>query len=377
MKKTKIIQFIYGMNDGGAETLVKDYCLLLDKERFEVVLLNIAPTDGTANWRIIQNSGVRVITIYPWWFLQRWNIPGRAFNKLFKKWYIPWKLKQIFAREKPDVIHVHMVVLHHLQSIFQWLKKVRLFYTCHSLPCRYFAPAHPEEDIAARCLIKHNNLRLIGLHDDMAQELNQMFGVKNSLFIRNGVDFRRYKNLTTTKSEEREKLGILQNAFVLGHVGRFSDEKNHNFLVDVFSEVVRQKPEAYLLMIGAGPNMSKIVTKLNSLGLQGKYQILSHRSDVNEIMKAMDVFVFPSKFEGLGIVAVEAQASGLRCVMSDQVPKSAFLTETAVALPLGNAKQWADVILNPNIKGHAYGNLDDWDMNKEIKKLEALYRGEL
>jgi glycosyltransferase involved in cell wall biosynthesis len=106
--------------------------------------------------------------------------------------------------------------------------------------------------------------------------------------------------------------------------------------------------------------------------------ILSNRSDIPELMRAMDVFVFPSLFEGLGIVLIEAQVSGIRCIVSDTVPKEAFRSDLTVAVSLNQSpSEWCDVILDESIKGECYGDLDEYDMNKEIKRLEKLYEGEL
>ena len=101
--------------------------------------------------------------------------------------------------------------------------------------------------------------------------------------------------------------------------------------------------------------------------------ILSHRTDVNEILRAMDVFVFPSLYEGLPLALIEAQVSGLRCIVSDAVPPEAFRSERVIALSLENPKKWADTILNDSVTGVSYGDLEDYDMNKEIKYLETLY----
>jgi glycosyltransferase involved in cell wall biosynthesis len=127
--------------------------------------------------------------------------------------------------------------------------------------------------------------------------------------------------------------------------------KNHEFLVEIFNELVKRKDNAFLLLVGAGRLKENIEMKLHNYGLDGKYLILSHRSDIPEIMKAMDVFVFPSLYEGLGIVLIEAQVSNLRRIVSE----------------------WCDVILDDSIKGKNNGDINTYDMNKKIKRLEELY----
>jgi glycosyltransferase involved in cell wall biosynthesis len=231
-----------------------------------------------------------------------------------------------------------------------------------------------EEGIAARHLIKENGLRLIALHDEMKTELNEMFGIDNTVVIRNGVDFKRFQNVKVSKKEIRKSLGIPENAYVVGHVGRFDRVKNHEFLVEIFNELVKRKDNAFLLLVGVGELEENIEMKLHNYGLDGKYLILSHRSDIPELMKAMDVFVFPSLYEGLGIVLIEAQVSNLRCIVSDSVPKEAFQTDLAVPVSLNKSvSEWCDVILDDSIKDKNNGDINNYDMNKEIKRLEELY----
>jgi glycosyltransferase involved in cell wall biosynthesis len=116
-----------------------------------------------------------------------------------------------------------MVLLKYVNQISNKIKNIRLLYTCHSLPDKCFSGRNKKEAKAARHLIKENGLRLIALHDKMRTELNEMFDVDNTVVIRNGIDFKRFQNLKVSKEEIRKSLGITENAYVVGHVGRFED----------------------------------------------------------------------------------------------------------------------------------------------------------
>lgn len=193
----------------------------------------------------------------------------------------------------------------------------------------------------------------------------------------NSLDYRRFLDIQLSKAEIRAMLNIPQYAYVIGHVRRFCESKNHTFLVSIFQELVQMKENAFLLLVGSGEMKREIIQSLSSLGLVGKTLILSHRPDIPVLMKAMDVFVFPSIYEGFGIVAVEAQASGLKCVMANTLPKDIFITKNAIPMPLKNPTDWARVILDTSIESkNSVSYLSDWDMNNEIKKLEKLYLGE-
>lgn len=371
MKRT-VMEYIWSLNDGGAETLVKDYALLLDKDRFDVQVLAVRPFPNTANTQILREKNIRVDYIYP-----KWNILTLAFNKFFGKYYRPWRIKRYIQKTGASVVHVHLQQLKEFVPISRNLKGVRLLYTCHNLPETMFSGLHTSERKAAEYLIKHNDLRLIALHDNMRDELNEMFGVDNTAVIRNGIQMDRFTNVPESKDNIRKVENIPEDAFVVGHIGRFNRQKNHAFLLDVFAEVYKRNPNAFLLLVGSGELRSAMEASIEEKGLSERVRILSNRTDVPRLMKAMDVFVFPSLYEGLGIVLIEAQASNLRCIVSDAVPQEAFRTPLAVPVSLKeSADCWADSVLDDSIQGPYNEGLDDYDMRKEIKRMEALYLGE-
>lgn len=367
-----VAEFVGVIADGGAETLVKDYALMLDRDKFNVMIIVRRRTSGCANDKILAENAVKIISIY-----ESSSFPIKVLQKLNDWWYVPYKLNKILHREDIDVLHIHLSLLHYIRKIAKRIKKVRLFYTCHSKPNLYFGGKNRKEYQAASHLLRKNHLQIIALHDDMRQEINSMFGIDNTVVIRNGIDFKRFQGIPETKEQMKDVLGISQGAFVIGHVGRFSEGKNHRFLIDIFAELCKRKDNAFLLMVGAGDLRAQIEKKLDSLNLEGKYLILSHRSDIPQLMKAMDVFVFPSLYEGLGIVLIEAQVSGLRCIISDSVPEAAFQTKLAVPVSLESTpSQWCDAILDNTLLGTAQGDINVYDMNHEIKRLERLYLGE-
>ena len=148
-----------------------------------------------------------------------------------------------------------------------------------------------------------------------------------------------------TRRDLRRKLGVEENQLLLGHVGRFNEQKNHPFLIDLFAAAAKKEPKARLLLVGNGEGRAVIEEKVQALGLADKVLFLGVRSDVHRLLQAMDVFVFPSLYEGLPVSLVEAQAAGLPCVISDRVPVESVLTDGVVQLPLGSAEDWAEQVL--------------------------------
>lgn len=367
--KGKVIEFITNLSDGGAETLVKDYAILL-RNKMDVTVLTIRNFTHTGVYRTLKEHGIKIISVYP-----KWNLGIKLFNKLFGRWYIPYRLTEILREEDPDCIHVHLYLLKYVAQIAEAIRGIKLLYTCHNEVSHYFGPDYPAQTEAARYLIKHNGLRFVALHDAMRDELNEMFGVDNTAVIRNGVDFSRFAGLRETKEEIRQELNIPQKAYVLGHVGRFTLQKNHEFLIAVFREACVKNPDSFLLMVGNGELQAQVERKLEQYGLRDRVLILSHRTDIPRLMKAMDVFVFPSSWEGFGIVLVEAQISGLRCLISDAVPEETHLSRFVIPMKLADgAEKWAETAINPAVYSDFQDRLYEYDMRREIENLKNLYQ---
>lgn len=196
--------------------------------------------------------------------------------------------------------------------------------------------------------------------------------------INNAIDSKSFIYCEQKRLEKRSELG-LKGQYVIGHIGRFNLVKNHEFLIDIFKSVHEKDNDVILLLVGDGELRINIQEKVNKLGLQNNVIFTGIRSDISDILQAMDIFVFPSLYEGLGIVAVEAQASGLHCIASDQVPKEISVTENVKFLSLDdNVDVWVDEILRKKnyferqdtsllVKNNGY------DINNVCKKLEKIY----
>ncbi|SEC11351.1 glycosyltransferase family 1 protein [Paenibacillus sp. GP183] len=195
--------------------------------------------------------------------------------------------------------------------------------------------------------------------------------------INNAIDCERFKYNEIIRGRVRKELEI-ENQFVIGHIGRFSEQKNHTFLIDVFYEVLKKSKNALLLLVGDGDLQKSIMEKVNSLNIQDQVKFLGVRSDINNLMQAMDVFVMPSLFEGLPVVGVEAQASGLPCIISDNVTKEIKVANVQFLSLRSPISEWAERILEFNVKHFRVDSTDDlrkagFDIKQEAKKLKELY----
>lgn len=161
--------------------------------------------------------------------------------------------------------------------------------------------------------------------------------------MHNTIDCEKFRFRPEVRERLRKEMG-LEGKFVIGHVGRFERQKNHEFLIRVFAEVHKQMPESVLLMVGEGSLEQSVKKIVRKQILEKSVVFLGQRTDVDDLLQVMDIFLLPSRYEGLGIVLFEAQANGLKCYASDYVPKESSLGNT-IYLPLKNAYSfWADVI---------------------------------
>ncbi|MDL2250605.1 glycosyltransferase, partial [Lachnospiraceae bacterium OttesenSCG-928-J05] len=171
---------------------------------------------------------------------------------------------------------------------------------------------------------------------------------KKVIIIRNAVDLDEFLFNKKTRISKRVELEI-QDCFTLVHIGRFEEQKNHRFLVEVFKEVVEEVSNARLLLIGKGDAQREIEKRVKQLGIADKVWFMGVRHDINEILMAADVFVLPSLFEGLPVVAIEAQASGICSFLANTITDEVALTDKMKFLSLeSGAKEWGKQILLVN-----------------------------
>lgn len=197
--------------------------------------------------------------------------------------------------------------------------------------------------------------------------------------LNNAIDTEMFAFNEETRFEMRKKLGFNEDKIVIGHVGRFLEVKNHSFLIDVFNEIIKKNKNYRLLLVGGGPLENEIKDKVKNLGLSDFVVFAGICPDVYNYMQVMDIFVFPSLYEGLGIVIVEAQTSGLPCVISNTIPNEAVLTDGLVVTKelSDNAKDWAECIMNINIlHRHSHNKevaLKGYDVRTTAEWLEGFY----
>ena len=201
---------------------------------------------------------------------------------------------------------------------------------------------------------------------------------KNYTIIRNAIEEERFLYNEQIRTQLRKQLEV-GDKFVVGHVGRFMYQKNHTFLIDIFAEIYKRNQNAVLLLIGEGELEEKIREKIHKLGLGQAVIFTGSIPNVNEMYQAMDVFLLPSLYEGLPVVGVEAQASGIRSVFSDTVTKEIGITDLAEFISLeASPSVWAEKILQ-SASGYERKNMRTeiveagYSIHTEAEKMQNMY----
>lgn len=375
-KRVKVVQLITTMADGGAETLVKDYALLCDKEKIDLKVIVWSRPLGTANEGILRDNGIPVT------YLGSEALGKTSNNPIVKAIRVAKRFKMfrdMIVKEDVDVIHVHLRFGMYLKILpDRVLKKVRLFYTLHNEPEKYFDPngsgKKKFEYKETKRLIDRYGLTVITLHDDMNKQVRELFNTKNVITVNNGINFERFDRTLYDRKSIRSSLNIPDDAKVIGHVGSYTEQKNHEFLLRLFAEYLKKDGKARLLLVGRGVLKERITGIIKDMGLQDNIISLENRSDIPALMCTMDVFVLPSRWEGFPVVLLEAQKIGLKCVISDRINKEVVLSDDVTMLDIdGSLDRWIEAIDDNSKKEKPIGRFEDYDIRKSINTLEDLY----
>ena len=207
----------------------------------------------------------------------------------------------------------------------------------------------------------------------------QAFEAGKVKLVYNAIDTKKYTFNLQKRQTIRKELIIPDGYLVFGHVGRFEQAKNHTFLIEIFNEILKQAPASVLLLIGDGKNRSGIEQLVQELGITQKVKFLGIRDNVQDFYNVMDIFLFPSLFEGLGLVGIEAQANGLPCLVSNRVPNELKVTSKVKFLPLEiSATDWATEaikMVQHRLTDESPIKLANFDITTEADKMTHWYMG--
>lgn len=365
MEKPIVVAHIVGKwLGGGVEAVIMNYYRNIDRNKVQFDF--ICDSDSTnIPYDEIESLGGRVILVPP-------------YQKLFK---YKKELKRIFKENNYQIVHSHINTLsvfplsvakkvgipiriahsHSTSNKKEW-KKNLLKNVLKPFSKKYATEYFSCSELAGRWLFK-----------------NKTFDKGEVIVINNAIDLDKFKYDEEIRNTKRNELGIKPDTFVVGHIGRFVKQKNHEFLIDIFKEIKKKNDNSMLLMAGQGPLMDEIKEKVKNLGLEDSIKFLGQRNDVNELYQAFDLFLLPSLYEGLPVVGVEAQASGNLCFLSNDMTKETKVLDSTRFMSLDSSpEQWADEILKAKEIYKKHDTTEEvskygFNIKLEAKKLENRY----
>lgn len=358
----RVAQIIGKLKNGGVESVIYNYYKNIDHNKFQFDFYIDADSDVEFPQELI-NMGAKCFVTPP-------------YQNIFS--YVATLIKY-FKIFKYDIVHVNLNTLSIFPLFAAWATgvPVRINHN-HSTAgkgetkrnmlkfiLRPFAKLFATDFLACS---EHAGRWLFG---------NNFYDRGNVTVLNNAIDFDHFKFNLSKRNELRQELDI-SDYFVIGHIGRFMSQKNHTFLVDIFNEIHKLDQKTFLLLIGDGELRVDIERKIESLGL-GKYvKFIDTKPDISKYYQAMDVFCFPSLYEGLGIVTIEAQACNLPVIASTEVPKDIEITPYVEFVSLDKPTSiWAKKVLACKTFSRANANLKlvncSFNIKTESKKLEDFY----
>ncbi|RKL66434.1 glycosyl transferase family 1 [Salipaludibacillus neizhouensis] len=333
MEPIRVLQVVTIMNRGGLETMLMNYYRQMEHKKIQFDFLVHRSERGHYDDEIERLGGKihRMPHIRPGNYRKYF----RGLDKFFSENY-------------------HYKVVHsHINENSGFVLKAA---NRAGVPCR-IAHSHLSDlgidlklpfRLYARLAMKNQPNRYFACSEKAGEWL---FGkVENIKVLNNAVNVKEFQYNEELRKKVRRELQV-ENNLVIGHIGRFNTQKNHELLIDIFKKVNEKNPNSTLLLVGEGDLKIRMEEKVKKLGLSSAVKFLGVREDISEIMQGMDVFLFPSLFEGLPVVLVEAQAAGLKCIVSDTITSETDVTGQLDFKSLKTSpEKWATAILNSSVR---------------------------
>jgi glycosyltransferase involved in cell wall biosynthesis len=373
----RILHVVGGMVQGGIETWLMHVLRHINRDRFQMDFL--VQTDRPCAYdREILNLGSKIVSC----------------PHVSQPWLYARDFKRVMRENGPyDIVHSHV---HHFSGYVLWLAKqagipVRIAHSHNdtsSIEAKARWPRYLYLSLMQWWINRYSTVGLGCSRDAVADLFGETWeNDPRYQVLYYGIDLSLFHNPIDLVSV-RDEFSIPKDAFVIGHVGRFVEQKNHKFLLEIVAEVAKKDPKMYLLLVGEGILRTEIEQQARQIGLADRVIFAGTRSDISRLMLgAMDLFLFPSLHEGLGLVLLEAQAAGMPCVISDVVPEEANAIDSLVQrLSLTQSKsEWAEVVLAKRDRGSAIAQSDalslvrasPFNIEKSVKQLENIYQAEV
>ncbi len=333
----RVLQVFNSMNCGGAENMIMNLYREIDRTKVQFDFLVHTEKKCFFDDEILKMGG----RIYR---APRYNVANHI---SYKKW---WKTF-LSEHQELKIVHGHMYSI--APIYLKIARKYGLATIVHSHSTSEERGVKAVAKSFLRCLSKNSADYLLACSEAAGKWLygKTFLQADNHYVLNNSIHTEQFIYNEKTANEIKKEFNI-ENKFIVGHVGRFNEPKNHRYLIEIFKSISDKRSDAVLLLVGGGPLRQEIEYKIESLGLTDRVIFAGIRSDVNKLLQAMDCFVFPSLYEGLPVTVVEAQASGLPCFISDTITQEVCITELIERISIEVPPEvWCDKILNNDLVG--------------------------
>lgn len=364
-KPIRILQVFHGMDCGGAETMIMSLYRKIDREKVQFDFLVHTSKECFYDSEI-KSLGGRIFNL-PKFKLINYSEYSKALNAFFDE------------HSEFSVVHGHLgscagiylqvakehgcFTIAHSHNTKPNLSLKSIIYSCLTLKTRRVA------EYFMACSKAAGEYRF---GKDIVANENRF------MVLNNAIDTEKYVFSEAKRTSFRKEFKISEETMVIGHIGRFSKQKNHMFLLDVFKEILNQDQNAVLVLVGDGELKERVTAKARRQGIDNRIIFTGIRNDVPAVLSGFDVFIFPSLYEGLGIAVVEAQAAGLFTICSDVLPIESKVTNIVKYIPLKEPiKVWANTIINNKSKIRLdqtdYIINAGYDINQTVNLLGTFY----
>lgn len=361
-KIIKVLHVGLSSNLGGIENVVRSWNNILPSNiRFDFVNNGQEPIAFQSEF---ESNGA---TVY--------KIPSRRDNPIVAT----MQLKKIVEENDYDYVQHHMMSFSWPQPLLiaQHCKKTKAIAHSHTAGSKDLSLKYRALDAYGRWRVEKNAYYKLACGNEAGMD---MFHTKDFTVIQNGVDFSKCKYNDKTRVEIRNKYNISNESYVIGHVGRSGNAKNYPFIIDLFADLVRQKPDSILLLIGNVQDDEAIQKYIVEKGVGNKVICTGVLEDLQGYYSAMDVFILPSLYEGVSVSMIEAQVSGLTCIVSKFVPKETDISRRVKYISLSNTAEGVRELLNIQRSDRDFEHLDidhTYCIEDTAKKMFDFYRKKL
>lgn len=369
MNKIKVLHCFGGLNIGGAETLILNIFRNIDRSKFQFDFLVFTNEKGVYEDEILKLGGkihrvksLRETNIIEYMYQIQNIIKNQGGYDIIHS-HMDWLGGFITLSACLGKVPIKIVHSHAIQDIFEdsTIKKFIIFIS--KLLIRVFANAN------MACSI------------DAAESL--FYKNKNVYIIKNGIDLKKFSEISNEdKIALRTKYNISKDDILLGSIGSMSINKNHIFLLEIMKELIKQNKRYKLMLVGNGSEEQSLRTYVDNNNMQSNVIFIDKSFEINTYLSIMDIFLFPSIREGFGMVAIEAQAKGLPCIVSNTIPKEIDVGgDLLKRIPINDKNKWIECILNTETKEKRDTNImknlireKEYDIESSTYNLEHIYK---